>query len=229
MLKKPASSVLASFRPSTSLEILNHRGAFPFAKTHYKGERPTRNAVCTSSGLRSLRPCLGQGAAQGKESVLADSGREGEITARVGRVTWLTFLSILLAALVTLSFPFVSNEGMVRAAEPSSASLQELGDGLMKNVEEMVAHGGMGDAKAIIHHCGEAARYAEAIIKQLSASGSRQDDAVTSLNEVIRQCGRVSEIGIHADPGRLLNPALKARTAAQESVKLLGLTKPKKS
>jgi hypothetical protein len=31
----------------------------------------------------SLRPCLGQGAFQGKESVLADSGRKGEITARV--------------------------------------------------------------------------------------------------------------------------------------------------
>ncbi len=29
-----------------------------------------------------MRPCLGQGASQGEESVLADSGREGEITAR---------------------------------------------------------------------------------------------------------------------------------------------------
>jgi hypothetical protein len=99
----------------------------------------------------------------------------------------------------------------------------------MKNVEEMVAHGGMGDAKAIIHHCGEASRYAETIIKQLSVSGSRRDDAVTSLNEVILQCNRVSKIGIHADPGQLLNPATKARSAAQESVRLLGLTKPKKS
>jgi len=137
--------------------------------------------------------------------------------------------AVLLAALATLSFPFVSNEGTARALEPASVSLQEQSDGLMKNVEEMVAHGGMGDAKAIIHHCGEASRYAETMIKQLSASGSRRDDAVTSLNEVILQCNRVSEIGIHADPGRLLNPALKARTAAQESVKLLGLTKPKKS
>jgi len=137
--------------------------------------------------------------------------------------------AVLLAALATLSFPFVSNEGAARASEPANVSLQEQSDGLMKNVEEMVAHGGMGDAKAIIHHCGEASRYAETMIKQLSASGSRRDDAVTSLNEVILQCNRVSEIGIHADPGRLLNPALKARTAAQESVKLLGLTKPKKS
>lgn len=136
--------------------------------------------------------------------------------------------AVMLVGLATILFPFVSNEAMVRASEPSSTSLQEQSDGLMKNVEEMVAHGGMGDAKAIIHHCGEASRYAETMIKQLSVAGSRRDDAVTSLNEVIRQCSRVSDIGIHADPGRLLNPALKARTAAEESVKLLGLTKPTK-
>ena len=35
----------------------NTSGAYPFAKTHYKGERSTRSAVCTSSGSRSLRPC----------------------------------------------------------------------------------------------------------------------------------------------------------------------------
>ena len=137
--------------------------------------------------------------------------------------------TVMLAALATLSFPFVSDEGTARASEPSSTSLQDQGDGLMKNVEEMVAHGGMGDTKAIVHHCGEAARYAETIIRQLSASGSRRDDAVTFLNEVIRQCRRVSEIGIHADPGQLLNPATKARSAALESMKLLGLTKAKKN
>ena len=136
---------------------------------------------------------------------------------------------VMLVGLATLSFSFVPKESTVRASEPSSTSLQEQADGLMRNVDEMVAHGGMGDAKAIIHHCGEASRYAEEMVKQLSASGSRRDDAVTSLNEVIRQCRRVSEIGTHADPGQLLNPATKARAAAQESVKLLGLTKPKKS
>jgi hypothetical protein len=98
----------------------------------------------------------------------------------------------------------------------------------MKNVEEMVAHGGMGDAKAIVHHCGEATRYAETILKHLSVSDPHRGDATASLNEVIRQCSRVSEIGIHADPGQLLNPATKARAAAWESMKLLGLTKTKK-
>jgi hypothetical protein len=84
MLKKTASGVLASFRPSTLRrsfsEVQNAVGAFPFAKIHSRGERPTRSAVCTSSGLHSLRPCLGKGASR---------------RARVGRVRSLVFLSIL--------------------------------------------------------------------------------------------------------------------------------------
>ncbi|MBI3808253.1 MAG: hypothetical protein HY281_12200 [Nitrospirae bacterium] len=134
----------------------------------------------------------------------------------------------MLVGLTTLWFLFVWDKSTARAAEASSASLQEQGNGLMKNVEEMVAHGGMGDAKAIVHHCGEAKRYAETLIKQLSLSDPHRADALTSLNEVIRQCNRVSDIGIHADPGMLLNPATKARAAAQESIKSLGLTKANK-
>lgn len=103
--------------------------------------------------------------------------------------------------------------------------LQEQKDGLLQNAEDMVAHGGMGDAKAIIHHCAEAARHAELLIKQLSASHPGREEGVASLNDVIRQCKRVTEIGIHADPGVLLNPAIKARTAARASVKALGLAK----
>ena len=136
--------------------------------------------------------------------------------------------AVMLVWLATLWLPFVSDESAARASEPSSTSLQEQGDGLMKNVEEMVAHGGMGDAKAIVHHCGEATRYAETILKHLSMSDPHRDNATASLNEVIRQCSRVSEIGIHADPGQLLNPATKARAAARESLKSLGLTRTNK-
>jgi hypothetical protein len=46
--------------------------------------------------VSELRPCLGQGASQGEEAVLADSGQEGEIVAGVGRVRCPAFLSILL-------------------------------------------------------------------------------------------------------------------------------------
>ena len=139
-----------------------------------------------------------------------------------------SILAFMLIGLATLWYPIVSDESPARAAEPSSASLQEQGNALMKNVEEMVAHGGMGDAKAIVHHCGEAKRYAETLIKQLSLSDPHQANAMTPLNEVIRHCNRVADIGIHADPGQLLNPATKARAAAQQSIKLLGLTKPNK-
>jgi hypothetical protein len=38
---------------------------------------------------------MGQGASLGEEAVLADSGRAGEVAARVGRVRSLAFLSIL--------------------------------------------------------------------------------------------------------------------------------------
>jgi hypothetical protein len=137
--------------------------------------------------------------------------------------------AVMLVSLATVWLLFVSDESTARALEPSSTSLQEQGDGLMKNVEEMVAHGGMGDAKAIVHHCGEATRYAETIIKQLSSSDPSRGEAMTPLNEVIRQCRRVSDIGIHADPGLLLNPATKARAAARESMKSLGLTRTNKS
>ena len=91
--------VLVSLRGSTYRmrfsEVGGTRGAYPFAKIHCKDERPTRSAVCTSSPLCSLRSCLGQGASLGEEAVLANSGWEGEVVARVGRVRSLAFLSIL--------------------------------------------------------------------------------------------------------------------------------------
>jgi hypothetical protein len=57
MLKKFASVVLASFRPSTLSEVGSPEGDFPFAKAHENGERIAQSEVCTSSGLHSLRPC----------------------------------------------------------------------------------------------------------------------------------------------------------------------------
>jgi hypothetical protein len=78
MLKKSASIVLASLRGTVKREVSNvKRGS-----------------------AAELRPCLEQGASQGEEAVLADSGREGEISAGVGRVRSLAFLSILQVLLV---------------------------------------------------------------------------------------------------------------------------------
>ncbi len=60
MLKKVASVVLASFRPSTSEEILGNwnlwRG-FSVRQDPLYGRTAPRSAVGTSSDLHSLRPC----------------------------------------------------------------------------------------------------------------------------------------------------------------------------
>lgn len=126
---------------------------------------------------------------------------------------------VLLAGLVGMFFAVVS------LAEPSHLAMQETADALLRNAEEMIAHGGMGDAKAIVHHCSEAARYAEVLLTQVSESDMRRSQGAVPLEDVIRQCKRVLEIGIHADPGQLLNPAIKARASAREAITLLGLTR----
>ena len=54
MLKTSASIVLASFRPST-YEAHLRQSAYPLACD--RSERVERSLVCTSSALRSLRPC----------------------------------------------------------------------------------------------------------------------------------------------------------------------------
>ncbi len=133
-------------------------------------------------------------------------------------------IASMISGIVVVAVLSVIAHTMVLAGEPAQ-SLKEAADGLRLNTEDMVAHGGMGDVKAIIHHCAETSRYAESLIKQLPTSHPGREEGVASLHDVIRHCKRVTEIGIHADPGVLLNPALKARTAAHASVKALGLTK----
>jgi hypothetical protein len=131
---------------------------------------------------------------------------------------------ILLASLLGtlgLAMPLLAGQS------PEDA-LRGKADAMMKNIEDMIAHGGMGDAKAILHHCGEASRYAESLLTNISTSDPRRDRASVSLNDVIQHCKRVSEMGVHSDPGLLLNPAIKARYAARESVKILGLQQAKR-
>ena len=128
-------------------------------------------------------------------------------------------VGLIIATAVTIAAASTALAG------EADQKLLEQRDGLLQNAEDMADHGGMGDAKAILHHCGEAARYADVLIKQLPTSHPGREEGVAFLNDVIRQCKRVAEIGIHADPGVLLNPAIKARTAARASVKALGLAK----
>ena len=125
----------------------------------------------------------------------------------------------MVAFMIATTVPAVAVSKI--AAAEMDEQFHEEREGLLRNAEDMVAHGGMGDAQAIIHHCGEAARYAESLINQVSASHPDREETVVPLNEVIRQCKRVSDIGGQADPGLLLNPAVKARAAARSAIRSL--------
>jgi hypothetical protein len=101
------------------------------------------------------------------------------------------------------------------------ADIHEHGKALLRDAEEMVMHGGMGDGKAILHHCGEVANHATAILKLLPASDEHGKEAAPLLKEAIAHCKRVAEMGDKVDPGASLNPAVKARSAARAAMKHL--------
>ena len=103
--------------------------------------------------------------------------------------------------------------------------IQAQGTAMMKDAEDMVAHGGMGDTKAIVHHCGEVIQHAEAIVKALPPADPHGKEALPHLQEAIKQCKRVAEFGDKVDPGVSLNPAIKARAAAREAMKHLAALK----
>jgi hypothetical protein len=120
-------------------------------------------------------------------------------------------LIVLLSLFVGASF----------AQAESPKNIQDRGKAMLRDAEEMVMHGGMGDGKAIVHHCGEVAKQAEAILKALPPADEHGKEAVPHLQEAIKQCKRVAEMGDKVDPGASLNPAVKARTAVREAVKHL--------
>lgn len=103
----------------------------------------------------------------------------------------------------------------------SPREIQNQGKAMVKDAEEMVAHGGMGDGKAIVHHCAAVTRQAEAILKSLPHDDEHGKQAAPHLQEAIKQCHRVAEMGDKVDPGASLNPATKARAAAREAMKHL--------
>ena len=107
------------------------------------------------------------------------------------------------------------------AQAESPKDIQDRGKAMLRDAEEMVMHGGMGDGKAIVHHCGEVAKHAEAILKSLPLTDKHGKEAMPHLQEAIKQCKRVAEMGDKVDPGASLNPAAKARAAAREAMKHL--------
>jgi len=126
------------------------------------------------------------------------------------------FRGILLGVLL-VGFP----NGASPARAESVKAIQERGQAMVRDAEDMVMHGGMGDGKAIVHHCSEAAKQAQAILTGLPPADEHGKEAAPHLQEVIKQCRRVAEMGDKVDPGASLNPATKARTAAREAMKHL--------
>ena len=107
----------------------------------------------------------------------------------------------------------------------SLKDMQEHVKAMVKDAEDMVAHGGMGDATAIVHHCHEVAKHAEAVLKALPPADTHGKAATPHLQEAIRQCQRVAILGDKVDPGVTLNPATKARSAVREAAKHLASLK----
>ena len=115
------------------------------------------------------------------------------------------------------------------AAWALSADIQARVTAMQKDAEDMVAHGGMGDAKAIVHHCGEVTKHAEAILGVLPPVDPHSLEAAGQLREAIRYCQKVAKFGSNVDPGVTLNPATKARSAVHAAVKHLSLIQGDKS
>jgi hypothetical protein len=111
--------------------------------------------------------------------------------------------------------------GVSLAHAESPKNIQDRGRAMLRDAEDMVMHGGMGDGKAIVHHCGEVAKHANSILKMLPLTDEHGKEAVPHLQEAIKQCQRVAAMGDKVDPGASLNPASKARAAAREAVKHL--------
>jgi len=122
--------------------------------------------------------------------------------------------ALIVVVLSLFAVPF-----FVQAESPKN--IQDRGKAMLRDAEEMVMHGGMGDGKAIVHHCGEVTNHAEAILKALPLTDEHGKEAVPHLQEAIKQCKRVAEMGDKVDPGASLNPAAKARASAREAMKHL--------
>jgi hypothetical protein len=128
--------------------------------------------------------------------------------------------AVILSAVI---LSVVAGAVLVSAGPPKD--IQDHGKAMLRDAEDMVAHGGMGDGKAIVHHCGEVAKHAEAILKLLPPADEHGKETVPYLQDTIKHCKRVAEMGDKVDPGASLNPATKARAAAKEAMKHLAAMK----
>ena len=90
--------------------------------------------------------------------------------------------------------------GITPAEAGSLKVIQEQGRAMVRDAEEMVMHGGMGDGKAILHHCAEVAKQAHAILKVLPSTDEHGKGAAPHLQDVMMYCKRVAELGDQVIP-----------------------------
>ncbi len=126
---------------------------------------------------------------------------------------------MLSVVILTVAFGATS----VLAGPPQA--IQEHGKSMLRDAEDMVMHGGMGDGGAIRHHCAEVTKHATAILSVLPKGDQHGQAAAPFLQEAIAHCKRVADMGDKVDPGASLNPATKARAAAKEAMKHLSAMK----
>lgn len=131
----------------------------------------------------------------------------------------MTIQQMLAAAIL-----FIGMAAVPVSAGPPKA-IAEHGNAMLRDAEEMIMHGGMGDGGAIVHHCGEVAKHAEAILGLLPKGDEQGQAAVPHLQDTIKHCKRVADMGDKVDPGASLNPATKARASAKEAMKHISAMK----
>lgn len=125
----------------------------------------------------------------------------------------------MMKQMLSLILTVVVGEAAVWAGPPQT--IQDHGKAMLRDAEDMIMHGGMGDGGAIRHHCIEVTKHAAAILSVLPRNDVHGQAAGPFLQDAIAQCKRVADMGEHVDPGASLNPAAKARKAAKEAMKHL--------
>ena len=92
----------------------------------------------------------------------------------------------LKQALIIVVLSLSVGTSFAQAGSPKD--IQDRGKAMLRDAEEMVMHGNMGDGKAILHHCGEVAKQAETILKALPPTDEHGKEAVPHLQDAIKYC-----------------------------------------
>ena len=143
----------------------------------------------------------------------------GPNAARWGtRAAWAALIGAILTV-VGLTVGDISRPASVSAASISEAKASAAE--ALRQADEMIAHGGKRNTKKIIDHAEAMVHQTEAALKTIPAGDSHAKKAAELFRDAINHAKKVLTMGEKQDPGMLLNPALKARTALRHGAKYL--------